>query len=285
MQKSIGFNEIGKAEIGPEGGSIHFDDCFVTIPPGALNHPVLFKLNLQTDLTQFCPEDFVGITPVLSSSTPIQSHLPMIIRLRTWCRTKQENVIAYVAYMEDEDSDIKILAQKQLRETGQYISFETEHVSRLFVYIKTLFIEKVEFKVQPELFFNKKGKFRCIFSLDDETTKKEVFSEMNRAEYSPTPFIFNLLTVKCGNQISIKISAESYETTQNYTFIPVNKNGFSISEDLWKGNRKVIEFQVSPLPQPQELLDIKFELNLNGKTECLDYNLLWPKLDFIDEID
>ncbi|XP_077972355.1 uncharacterized protein LOC120345067 isoform X2 [Styela clava] len=195
MQKSIASDGIGKAEIGPEGGSIHFKDCFVTIPPGALNHPVLFELNLQTDSTQFCPEDFVGITSVLCS------------------------------------------------------------------------------------------KFRCIFSLDEETTKKEVFPEMNRAEYSPTPLWFDRLTVKCGNKISIKISAESYETTQNYTFTPINKNGFTISEDLWKGNRKVIEFQVSPLPQPQEFLDVHFELNQNGKTERSAYNMLWPELDFIDEID
>ncbi|XP_077972350.1 uncharacterized protein LOC120345067 isoform X1 [Styela clava] len=285
MQKSIASDGIGKAEIGPEGGSIHFKDCFVTIPPGALNHPVLFELNLQTDSTQFCPEDFVGITSVLCSSTPIRSNLPMKIRLRTWCRTEQENIIAYVACMEDEDSDIKILEQKQLKTSRQFMKLETQHFSKLFVYMKTLFIEKVVFQVLPELYFNKKGKFRCIFSLDEETTKKEVFPEMNRAEYSPTPLWFDRLTVKCGNKISIKISAESYETTQNYTFTPINKNGFTISEDLWKGNRKVIEFQVSPLPQPQEFLDVHFELNQNGKTERSAYNMLWPELDFIDEID
>lgn len=271
--------------IGPEGGCMDFDDCYIKIPKGAFDEPVQFKMKLQGDCTLFCPEEYVGITPVLSSSTPIKSKLPLTIRLKTWCYTDHEDIIAYTACIENDDSGIKTINQQVLKQNGNYFTIKVQSFTHLFVYVKTIFAGKVEFKMKPQIFYNVRGRFKVIFHFNDATVMRELWSDMERLEFQKCPIVLNTMLIKQGSQISVRMRAESYEVVGNYTFTPVNQNGFIIDDDFVAGRRKVIEFQISPMPQSQDLLNVQFDLNQDGKSECFGFNLGWPELGIMEEID
>nr|XP_039262427.1 uncharacterized protein LOC120338477 [Styela clava] len=260
--------EESEGYIDPKGFQMKIGTCRARFPRHIVHEPTYFQV-LATNNPENQPEGYFAITPRITCNPPINFNVPMTVKLPTWCRTESDDVIAYVMYKDKgQDATCQILEQKNLKECGRQITFESAYHMYFWVSIDKNSLNKVTYSAHISLYHAESGKFKAVLYTGG---KSDLDAEMRRKGFNRFDANFETKKIAITNRLSLTFAC-NIPGQEIMTLGPESKEYFPLGENFALTRRSTVDFKLQSLPNPGQHLKITSTLS-DG--ESLITNLLW----------
>ncbi|XP_077972327.1 uncharacterized protein LOC144427274 [Styela clava] len=251
-------NVIKVENIEVAGGSMRLNECKVTFPIGTFNKQTKVWMSVGID-NSLCPEEYIGITPVLDISADSKFLQDAIVQIKSWCVGLEKDKIDILRFSSKTDWGII----KPLRITkDNSIEFRCREFSLYTVAIKWLqwLLGKQEVIVDNCLYISNKNKFHFTFFEKSETAETSIRSHYRELGAQLSPIWFNPFTLKTGDRLRLELQIEGGQEDLQFNM----PHGQFICDNIFRAaQRHELRLQLLPdLPEyPERLIICRILIN------------------------
>ncbi|XP_077969867.1 uncharacterized protein LOC144424412 [Styela clava] len=251
-------NLIKWENIGVAGGSMRLNECKVMFPNGTFDKQTKVWMSVGID-NSICPEEYIGITPVLDISADSELLKDAIVQIQSWCVGLEKDKIDILHFSSKTDWDI--INPDRITENNS-IEFRCRKFSRVMALIRWLLFGTVELLIEHRLYILNKNQFHFTFFTCGETVPSNVRSDFQDLGAQLVPIRLPQILLQTGDRVHIKLQIDGGQEDLHFNYL--NGHTFLVDKTFVRKQRNEYMFRLLPPLEEYPQRNIRYEMVKEG---------------------
>ncbi|XP_077971629.1 uncharacterized protein LOC120334961 [Styela clava] len=264
-------NVIKVDNIEVAGGYMRLNECKVTFPSGTFNKQTKVWMSVGID-NSLCPEEYIGITPVLDISADSEFLEDVIVQMQSWCVGQEKDKIDILHFSSKTDWDI--IKPDRIADDNS-IEFRCREFSPVLAAIKRSLFGTVELLMERRLYISNKNQFHFAFFPYGETAHNTVRHYYRDMGAQLAPLHLPRILLRMGDRVHMKLQIDP--GPENLHFDPPDGHTFLVNKNFLRCGANEYTILLFPVLNEYPQLNIRYEMVKDGyKPEICNRDFDFP---------